>query len=146
MKQKVLVLALGGSLALMFSAAAMTASPANAGPDPNRVLVKFKHGSKGLVQSALKSARATIHYSFDNIDTFAATVPAQALNGLRRNPNVEFIELDQVRKPAAQTVPYGIDLVQARDVWDVNRDGVIDSGAPTGDGMLVCVIDSGIHA
>ena len=146
MKQKVLVLALGASLALMFSAAAMTASPANAGPDPNRVLIKFKHGSKGLVQSALKSAHATIHYSFDNIDTFAATVPAQALNGLRRNPNVEFIEPDQIRKPASQTVPYGIDLVQARDVWDGDRDGVIDSGAPTGDGMLVCVIDSGIHA
>ena len=50
----------------------MTASPANSSPDPNRVLIKFKQGSKGLVQSALKSAQATIHYSFDNIDTFAA--------------------------------------------------------------------------
>ena len=146
MKQKVLISALGASLALMLSAAAITASPANGSPDPDRVLIKFKPGSKGLVQAALKSARATVHYSFDNIDTFAATVPAQALNGLRRNPNIEFIEPDQIRRPAAQTVPYGIDMVQAREVWDADRNGTIDSGAPTGDGMLVCVIDSGIHA
>lgn len=146
MKQKTLVRALGASLALMFSAAAMTAPTQTQTPDPNRVLIKFKHGSKGLVQSALKAAHARIHYSFDNIDTFAATLPAQALNGLRNNPNVEFIEADQIRRPAAQTVPYGIDLVQARDVWDADRDDTIDPGAPTGDGMLVCVIDSGIHA
>ena len=72
MKQKVWISALGASLALMVSAAAITASPANSSPDPNRVLIKFKQGSKGLVQSALKSAQATIHYSFDNVDTFAA--------------------------------------------------------------------------
>lgn len=146
MKQTTLVSALGVSLALMFSAAAMTASSQARNPDPDRVLIKFKHGSKALVQSALKAANARVHYSFDHIDTFAATVPAHALNGLRRNPNVEFIEVDQVRKPAAQAVPYGIDMVQAREVWDADHDNTIDPGAPTGDGMLVCVIDSGIHA
>ncbi len=41
-------------------------------------------------------------------------------------------------------VPYGIDMVQARDVWDVDRDGVVDVGAPTGDGIKVCIIDSGL--
>jgi serine protease len=44
-----------------------------------------------------------------------------------------------------ETVPYGIDAVQARDVWDANRDGQIDSGAPTGNGRLICVIDSGLQ-
>src|SRR5690606_7362010 len=44
-----------------------------------------------------------------------------------------------------QEVPYGVDMVQARDVWDVNRDSVVDSGAATGAGIKVCIIDSGIY-
>jgi serine protease len=145
MKQKTLVTALGTGLALMFAAAAMT-SISSAASGPERVLIKFKQGGKAAVQAELKRANAKIHYTFDNIGIFAATVPAQALQGLRHNPNVEFVEADQIRYPDAQEVPYGIDMVQARDVWDANRDGTIDLGAPTGEGIRVCVIDSGIHA
>jgi subtilisin family serine protease len=46
---------------------------------------------------------------------------------------------------AGQTVPYGIDMVQARDVWDANRDNVVDTGAPTGAGIKICIIDSGFY-
>jgi serine protease len=145
MKLKTLVSALGAGLALTFMAAAITATSTQA-PPPERVLIKFKQGAKAAVETELKRANAKIHYSFDNIGLFAATVPAQALNGLRNNPNVEFVEADQIRHPDAQVVPYGIDMVQARDVWDANRDNVLDPGAPTGEGMLVCVIDSGIYA
>jgi subtilisin family serine protease len=146
MKKKVLIGAMCASLGILGSSIAMSAQPASGKQDASRVLVKFKPGSKALVQSALGSAHATIHYTFNAIDTFAATVPASALDGLRRNPNVEYVEVDQIREPSAQSVPYGIDLVQARDVWDADRDGTIDTGAPTGDGIMVCVIDSGVHA
>ncbi|MBN8230047.1 S8 family serine peptidase [Corallococcus macrosporus] len=37
----------------------------------------------------------------------------------------------------------GLKMVQAPLVWDANNDGVIDPGAPTGEGVKVCVIDSG---
>jgi serine protease len=135
MKQKTLVSALGAGLALMFAAAAITAT-STAAPPPERVLIKYKQGAKGLVQAELRRANARTHYDFDNIGVLAATVPAQALRGLRNNPNVEFVEADQIRRPMEQTVPYGIDLVQARDVWDANRDDVLDPGAPTGEGSL----------
>jgi serine protease len=78
------------------------------------------------------------------------------LAGLSRNPNIVFIEEDALRFPVGinpsvnanvdlpdQVVPYGIDMVQARDVWDADRDGTIDAGAPTGDNRTVCIIDSG---
>ena len=41
--------------------------------------------------------------------------------------------------------PYGIDMVQARDVWDSDRDGAIDLGVATGTGRTVCIIDSGLY-
>ena len=142
MKQKSLVIALGTSLALTFVAAATVSTAA---PPQERVLIKFKDGGKGAVQAELRRANARTHYTFDNIGVIAASVPAQALKGLRHNPNVEFVEPDQIRRPTAQEIPYGIDMVQARDVWDANRDSQIDAGAPTGEGIKVCVIDSGIH-
>ncbi len=42
-------------------------------------------------------------------------------------------------------VPYGIDMVQARDVWDADRNGVVDTGAPTGSNRKICIIDSGFY-
>jgi subtilisin family serine protease len=146
MKKTLLIGAICASLGILGSSSAMSAQPASRKQDSSRVLIKFKHGSKALVQSALGRVHATIHYTFNAIDTFAATVPSAALDGLRRNPNVEYIEADQIRKPSAQSVPYGIDLVQAREVWDADHDGTIDLGAPTGQGIQVCVIDSGVHA
>jgi hypothetical protein len=109
-------------------------------------MVKYKPGSKTHVQQALKASGARVHYTFDELGVFAASVPEQALKGLRNNPNVEYIENDARRYPSAQTIPYGIDLVQARQVWDNDLNGEIDAGAATGEGMLVCVSDSGIHA
>ena len=145
MKQKTLVTALGTGLALSIAAMALTAT-STAAPPPERVLIKFKSAGKAAVQAELRRSNAKIHYTFDNLGLFAATVPAQALKGLRSNPNVEFVEPDVVRQPTAQVVPYGIDMVQARDVWDADRNDVIDVGAPTGEGIRVCVIDSGIFA
>jgi subtilisin family serine protease len=110
-----------------------------------RVLVQFRPGQKAAVLNSVNGMGAKVHYEFDELNTVAMTVPAAALDGLRRNPNVVLVEPDAPRYLMGQTVPYGIDLVQARDIWDVNRDGVVDAGAPTGAGMKVCIIDSGLN-
>jgi subtilisin family serine protease len=38
----------------------------------------------------------------------------------------------------------GLRMVEAPAVWDKNQDGVLDEQEPTGEGITVCVIDSGI--
>lgn len=137
--------ALGLSLALLFGAAAV---PAQDGPDREdleRVWVKFRPGAQAQVEQALKGAGAVFHYRFDDLGAFAVSLPPQALAGIGNNPNVEYVEPDAVRMPLAQSVPYGVDMVQGREVWDADRDGMVDAGAPTGKGVLVCIIDSGLH-
>jgi subtilisin len=47
----------------------------------------------------------------------AVELPEQAIAALSKNPAVEFIEEDPVRKPLAQSTPYGITQVQADQVW-----------------------------
>ncbi len=111
-----------------------------------RVWVEFSPGRGAKVEQALSAVGAEFHYTFEELNSFVVTVPEQSLAGLRNNPNVVAIEEDAIRYATADEAPYGIDMVQARDVWDVDRDGVVDSGAPSGDGINVCIIDSGIYA
>src|SRR5688572_21372424 len=126
MSRNKLVLALG--LGLSFAVTGASA----ADPDPNRVWVKFKPGSRGNVEAQARAAGGKVHYAFDNLNAMSITVPPQALQGLRNNPNVVLVEADAPRYAMGQTVPYGIDMTQSRDVWDANRDGVVDALAPTG--------------
>ena len=102
-----------------------------------------------------------LHYEFSNLNTLAVTVPTSALEGLKTDPNIVRIEEDPIRYlvpttihinqmakkselghrqaqaagsgDSTQTVPYGIDMVEARDIWDSNRDGVIDTTMLGGD-------------
>ena len=132
MKQQPLVLALGAALLLSF---ASTASGEQ--PDANRVLVKFRPGAAAQAEAALKGAGGKVHRRLDKHRVIAVTVPAQALQGLRNNPNIEYIERDAPRYAYAQTAPYGIAKVQAPETVAVGADGT---------GIKVCVIDSGINA
>ena len=113
--------------------------------DQRRVWIQFAPGSGNEIAAAVSAAHGTTHFRFEQLDAIAVTLPAARLSGLEKNPNVLLIEEDPKRYPFTQSVPYGIDAVQARDVWDNDRDGVLDAGAPTGAGRRICVIDSGIH-
>lgn len=129
-----------------------------------RVWVEYRPGQSAAVRTSLERAKAQFHYTFPDLDSYVVTLPKQALNGIVRNPNVLGVEEDAKRFPMAafqettsaavssvlmstsgQTVPWGIDAVQARDVWDANGDGTVDPGAPTGAGRTVCIIDTGYY-
>jgi len=131
-----------------------------------RVMVVYQPGQKEIVKRVLIRTGAQMHYDFDDLNAYALTLPVSALDGIMHNPHVEFVEGDYLRyidriirntedvslskslarSPyAEQVVPYGIDMVQARDVWDSNKDGIVDPGAPTGSGKTICIIDSGLY-
>ncbi|MBW6471947.1 MAG: S8 family serine peptidase, partial [Anaerolineaceae bacterium] len=136
------------SLLLSFVFLVSVAQPAYTSNEGKmRVWVEFRPDQGARVEKSLNALGAEFHYRFEDLNSFVVTVPEQALAGLRNNPNVVSIEEDAIRYAYADedVVPYGIDMVQARDVWDTNRDGVVDAGAPSGDGIKVCIIDSGIY-
>ena len=123
-----------GALALMFGAATqVTAQDA-------RYIVKIRAGRGGPGQAAVRAAGGRVVLVLGPQDAVAARIPAAALNGLSRNPNIEFIEEDAIREPYAfsdttaggETVPYGVQMVQA--------DLVSTTAA---DSRKICIIDSG---
>lgn len=111
-----------------------------AGP---RVIVKFKNPA---ARAAVQAAGGSIALDLPSHDAFAAYIPAAAIPGLTNNPSIEYIEEDAIRTSTAETVPWGIDHVQARDVWDADGNLSVDPGAVTGAGVKVCIIDSGLDA
>ena len=143
------------------------ASPVLGRESEIRVWVEYRGGEKAQVQAAARGMGAQFHYGFDSLNSIVVSLPREAVDQLVKNPRVLSVEEDPVRtlvgapkvgfldmvtnfilaKPPenTQVVPYGIDAVQARDIWDANRNGKIDSKAPTGAGRTVCIIDTGFY-
>jgi serine protease len=130
------------------------------------VWVSYANGRSAEVRQALKLARAGFHYDFPELGAYVVTLPAAAADGIRHNSHVVQVEEDPVRYPIAatpstesrealagldtmdpdgDTVPYGVDMVQARDVWDPDRNGVPNYSLPAGANRTVCIIDSGYY-
>jgi subtilisin family serine protease len=138
---------------LALSCAALAAfgvmsTAALAANDTTRVIVSFKPGTAGQVKSLVAAARGQVQHEIFGMDAMAIEVPTRALQGLARNPNVEYVEEDVKRYPLAlttpsdgtpyatgQLVPYGIAMVQADQLPDTNAGN-----------RKVCIIDSGYDA
>ena len=129
------------------AAALCLASGASAAPDTSRVIVMFKPGAAAMGRAAVAAANGRVVHEIQGMEAMAIEVPVQALRGLERNPNVEYVEEDVKRYPLGgtsastgapyalgQLVPYGIKMVQADqlpDTFAANR--------------KVCIIDSGYN-
>ena len=135
-------------MSVLAAAIASHYSIASAASDSNvRVIVGFKAGDTANGKAALAAARGTVMQDLPEIGASAAEVPAKALDGLRSNPHIEFVEEDQKRVLCAtstpstgtpyqlgQQVPYGISMVQADQLPDTYASN-----------RTVCIIDSGIN-
>ncbi len=106
-------------------------------PDMNKVLISFKN-QPGHSEEALVHAKGgEIKYTYHIVPAIAAKVPAQALDGLRRNPNVTAVEPDLI----AHVIDTELD-----NTWGVKAVGagaVHDSGNKGG-GIKVAILDTGI--
>ncbi|TRW48533.1 S8 family serine peptidase [Aliidiomarina halalkaliphila] len=122
--------------AIAAAVASLLAAPSVIANDEERVIVAFQPGAKAAVQQAVERAGGRTVVDLSNDNAMAIKVPAQALRGLERNPNVLYIEEDVKRELYSTefepNLPYGIMMVQADQV----------SAALAGN-RKVCVIDSG---
>lgn len=117
-----------------------------AAADNARVIVGFKAGASANGKAAIAAVGGNEMLDLAAINATAADIPAKALNGLRNNPHIEFVEEDSKRFPTAlttpstgtpyqlgQQVPYGIAMVQADQLPDTYASN-----------RALCIIDSGI--
>jgi subtilisin family serine protease/subtilisin-like proprotein convertase family protein len=108
--------------------------------------VNEKAAFKSTLKQAVQSIGARVDYEFDEDNLIAISLPQNSKASLGDLPHVKFFEPVPEHKLMAQVTPWNIDQFQARDVWDKNRDGLVDPGAPTGNGVKFCIIDTGFYA
>jgi len=101
--------------------------------DPDRLVDELVRGNGSVVKFRYRHA----------LKGFAAKIPPQAIEGIRRNPNVAYVEADGIVHAGTQYNPpsWGLDRIDQR-----NRplDGIYDY-PNTGSGVTVYIIDSGIR-
>ncbi len=145
--------------AIAMSASAVLAQPAStpathafaaSKPIAGRYIVVFKSSVRDAATetaNVMRGAGGQLHHTYSNsIKGFAATLSDAALQGMRNNPNVDYIEADQ-------TVSLNQATLQSPATWGLDR---IDQTAKapnntyyyyyTGAGVNAFIIDTGILA
>jgi subtilisin family serine protease len=106
-----------------------------------RFLIEYMPGKGAALRNTVMGSGGQVHHEFDRINAMAVSVTGVWARRLAKDPNVLTIEPDAKRYLAAdptqeQVTPFGIDRVQAPQVWDAGY---------TGEGVTVCIIDTGLY-
>ena len=116
------------------------------------VIIKFKSTDVTANIDLVIGLGGQIKHVYKHINALSATVPDDKVEELKEEPNIEDVEPDQVahilvfpdepmteeQKKAlsqAQTIPWGVEKIQADEVWP---------SGDTGRDIKVCIIDTGI--
>jgi subtilisin len=110
-----------------------------------RVIIGFKEAPGNSEQALVRRVGGKVKRTYHLIPAMAGTIPAAAIDGLRQNPNVAYVEGDAEELLLEDNLVWGVDRIDAEIVWGGIENAVDAPGsAPTGAKVKVGVIDTGI--
>jgi len=121
---------------------ALTASVQDGAVGADDWIVVFKDGTKdppGLANKLVADHGGTIRHTYQYVlQGFAGSIPPQAIEGIRHNPNVEFVEPDGVVTISVES--WGLDRIDQRSLPLDNSYSPVGTGA----GVDAWILDTGI--
>ncbi|MEF8814241.1 MAG: S8 family serine peptidase, partial [Halovenus sp.] len=100
-------------------------------------VVGTTHGRADIAKQKANSVKHKMDFGPEIGEAVAGRWPEEALKGLKNNPHVRYIEEDKPGERHVQTLPWGVDRIDA-EVAHANGD--------TASGVDVAIIDSGIDS
>jgi subtilisin len=107
-------------------------SVAAAPPEKIAVIVGFKGNPN---QDLINAYGGNVKCQYNLIPAIACELTEQAINALKKNPVIAYIEEDIEVQAIADTMPWGVDRIDA---------DVVQAGGNTGTGVKIAIIDTGI--
>jgi subtilisin family serine protease len=151
MRRVVSLAALMGALLLLYAGGVLAQPQTPQERIPDRYIVVFEEGVRDPAAVANEHARENglqVRFVYTNaIEGYAAVIPNdRALQRVQNDPRVAYVEQDQVVRAVAQTLPWGIDRVEADTSTMAAFDGVwTDLNGPDSNDVNAYIIDSGIY-
>ncbi len=109
----------------------MMMTPVAAAPKRCRVLIGFEGRPSG---DLIRNVGGKVTHSYKYVSAVAAEIPEAAISALAANPRISYVELDHKVQALEQTLPWGVNRIDAEVVHPYNK----------GAGVKVCIIDTGI--
>ena len=146
MRKVVSSAALMGALLLLYAGGVLAQPQTPTQNIPDRYIVVFEEGVRDPAAVANEHARENglqVRFVYTNaIEGYAAVFPNdRALQRVQNDPRVAYVEQDQVARAVAQTLPWGIDRVEA----DVSPAALAGNGSGDVSNVNAYIIDTGIY-
>lgn len=122
-------------LIMLVSTLLSGASSTGIGTEKVKVIIAFHEQPGPAEEGLIRAFGGSVKFTYTIVPAIAATLPEAALEGLSRNPKVARIEEDVEIHALGETLPWGVDRIDAE---------LVHKAGNTGDGIKVAVIDSGI--
>jgi subtilisin family serine protease len=113
-------------------------------PISGQYIVVFKHDigqdPEEVANEHAKQQGLSVHYVYRKaLKGYAASIPEGRLDAIKNDPRVDYVEQDQEAKALDQTLPWGIDKIDAD-----KSSTLAGNGSGTVDGVKAYIIDTGI--
>jgi subtilisin len=131
------ILSLVFVLSLLVGNLHFSASAAPVDKGPKNFLVGFKSDIQTAQINDIKKMGGQVKHQFKFMDTMLVSMPEAAAEALKKNPNVSYVEEDQMAYAIGQSTPWGIPHIKADQVHSTGN---------TGTGVKVAILDTGIDA
>jgi subtilisin family serine protease len=105
-----------------------------------------KSMSAAMSRISLTSTNSRIEHQYSVIPGFSARLAAEDLDAIRRNPDVAFVEEDQLMYAQATKPAAGELELDRHDHSPIVDDGVFNDNGCNGSGVRIYIVDTGIRA